>query len=52
MVTQGAKAPYCFVRGYAASGVAFQIRLPTETWSQRMAMNGCGGYCGDLFKVI
>jgi hypothetical protein len=43
VVTEGAPAPYCLVSGYAAPGVAFQVRLPTETWSQRMVMNGCGG---------
>ena len=51
MVTEGAPAPYCLVSGYAAPGVAFQVRLPTETWSQRMVMNGCGGYCGDLISL-
>jgi feruloyl esterase len=50
VITESAKAPYCLVKGYAAPGVAFQVRLPTETWSQRMVMNGCGGYCGDLLS--
>ena len=48
VVSESANAPYCLVKGYVAPGVAFQVRLPTETWSQRMVMNGCGGYCGDL----
>ena len=51
VVTEGAPAPYCLVSGYAAPSVAFQVRLPTETWSQRMVMNGCGGYCGDLLSL-
>ena len=51
MVIEGAPAPVCLVSGYAAPGVAFQVRLPTETWSQRMVMNGCGGYCGDLLSL-
>jgi hypothetical protein len=51
VVTAGAPAPYCLVSGYAAPGVAFQVRLPTETWSQRMVMSGCGGYCGDLLSL-
>jgi hypothetical protein len=51
VVTEGAPAPYCLVSGYAAPRVAFQVRLPTETWSQRMVMNGCGGYCGDLLSL-
>ena len=51
VVTEGASAPYCLVSGYVAPGVAFQVRLPTETWTQRMVMNGCGGYCGDLLSL-
>ena len=51
VVTDGAPAPYCLVSGYAAPGVAFQVRLPTQTWTQRMVMNGCGGYCGDLLSL-
>ena len=51
VVTEGAPAPYCLVSGYVAPGVAFQVRLPTETWTQRMVMNGCGGYCGDLLSL-
>jgi feruloyl esterase len=52
IVTDVAKAPYCLVKGYVAPGVAFQVRLPTETWSQRLVMNGCGGYCGDLLSFL
>ena len=51
VVNEGAPAPYCLVSGYIAPGVAFQVRLPTETWTQRMVMNGCGGYCGDLLSL-
>jgi Tannase and feruloyl esterase len=51
VVTEGVPAPYCLVSGYAAPSVAFQVRLATETWSQRMVINGCGGYCGDLLSL-
>jgi hypothetical protein len=51
VVSDGAPSPYCLVSGYAAPGVSFQLRLPTEHWTQRLLMNGCGGYCGDLLSL-
>jgi len=38
----------CVVTGYVASKVKFTVRMPTQTWTQRLVMKGCGGYCGDL----
>lgn len=38
VVTEGVPAPYCLVSGYAARSVAFQVRLLTEIWSQRMGI--------------
>src|SRR5438094_439773 len=38
----------CVVTGYVASKVKFTVRMPTQTWTQRLLMKGCGGYCGDL----
>lgn len=38
----------CVVRGYVASDVNFEIRLPVEGWTQRFLMLGCGGYCGGV----
>jgi feruloyl esterase len=38
----------CVVSGYVAPEVKFSIRMPTQNWTQRLLMKGCGGYCGDL----
>ena len=51
LVAEAGKPPYCLVSGYVAPGVKFQVRLPTETWTQRLVMQGCGGYCGDLISL-
>jgi pimeloyl-ACP methyl ester carboxylesterase len=40
--------PYCEVRGYVAPQVAFELRLPLNTWSQRLLFTGCGGFCGQI----
>ena len=52
VVTQGAAKPYCEVRGYVAPQVKFELRLPTETWTQRLMFSGCGGFCGRVeFRI-
>jgi len=38
----------CVVTGYVASKVKFTVWMPTKTWTQRLLMKGCGGYCGNL----
>src|SRR4030095_1870667 len=38
----------CVVSGYVAPKVKFTVAMPTHNWTQRLVMNGCGGYCGDL----
>jgi feruloyl esterase len=38
----------CVVTGYVAPKVKFTVRMPTQNWTQRLLMKGCGGYCGDL----
>ncbi len=42
------KGPTCVVRGYVASDVNFEVRMPVEGWTQRFLMLGCGGYCGGV----
>jgi hypothetical protein len=37
----------CVVTGYVAPNDKFSIRMPTQNWTQRLLMKGCGGYCGD-----
>jgi feruloyl esterase len=41
-------APYCAVRGTIAPKIGFEVRLPTEGWTQRFVQLGCGGLCGTL----
>lgn len=41
-------AEQCVVTGYVASKVKFTVWMPTKSWTQRLLMKGCGGYCGDL----
>ena len=42
----GVPQPYCDVKGYVASAVHFEVKLPISGWTQRFLMLGCGGYCG------
>lgn len=52
LVTTGTIAPYCEVRGYVAPQVKFELRLPTENWTQRLMYSGCGGFCGRVdFRI-
>lgn len=44
----GAPAPYCDVKGTIAPAVLFEVRLPTQGWTQRYVQTGCGGLCGQL----
>jgi hypothetical protein len=37
---------HCDIRGYVASQVMFELRLPTRTWNGRYFQTGCGGFCG------
>lgn len=44
--------PYCEVRGYVAPQVKFELRLPTQNWTQRLLYSGCGGFCGRVdFRI-
>jgi feruloyl esterase len=43
----GAK-PYCKVEGLIDPKIHFELRLPTEGWTQRYLQVGCGGLCGFL----
>jgi hypothetical protein len=41
-------AEFCRITGYVAPQVQFELRLPTNTWTQRLLMTGCGGLCGNI----
>jgi feruloyl esterase len=38
----------CSVQGILAPSIGFEVRLPTETWTQRYLQVGCGGLCGNI----
>lgn len=39
---------YCFVKGYVAPQVNFELKLPLSTWQGRYLQQGCGGLCGYI----
>ncbi|TMR30036.1 tannase/feruloyl esterase family alpha/beta hydrolase [Nonomuraea zeae] len=47
VVTTGAPAPYCDVRGTIAPADIIVLRLPVNGWTQRYVQTGCGGLCGS-----
>ncbi|MBB4763887.1 feruloyl esterase [Actinoplanes digitatis] len=47
VVTAGAPAPYCEVRGTVAPANTIVVRLPVDGWTQRYVQTGCGGLCGN-----
>lgn len=47
IVTTGAPAPYCEVRGTIAPADTIVMRLPVNRWTQRYVQTGCGGLCGS-----
>lgn len=41
--------PVCNVKGSIGPGASlFELRLPTQGWTQRYLQTGCGGLCGNL----
>jgi hypothetical protein len=45
-VVEGAR-PYA-VRGEIAPKIGFEVRLPSNGWTQRYVQLGCGGLCGNI----
>ena len=39
---------FCAVQGVIAPKIRFELRLPTNGWTQRYLQVGCGGLCGVL----
>lgn len=46
--SSGEQPAYCKVRGYVASHVGFELRLPVEAWNGKLFMQGCRAYCGVI----
>jgi feruloyl esterase len=44
----GAAVKFCTVEGTLAPAVGFRVRLPVDTWVQRIVHIGCGGLCGSI----
>jgi feruloyl esterase len=47
VMSTGASAPYCEVRGTIAPANTIVMRLPVNGWTQRYVQTGCGGECGS-----
>ena len=51
-VATGTVGPYCEIKGYVAPQVRFELRLPTQNWTERLMFSGCGGFCGRVeFRI-
>ncbi len=50
-VDQPGVARYCRIQGYVSPQVGFELRIPTQTWNQRLLFQGCGGFCGQLEQI-
>jgi streptogramin lyase len=46
--TQNDGHDFCTLKGYAAPQVRFELRLPVDSWHQRLLFTGCGGFCGQV----
>ncbi len=42
---------YCRIEGYVSRQVGFELRVPTESWNERLLFQGCGGFCGSLRQI-
>lgn len=48
VTVNGAAVNFCTVEGTLAPAVGFRVRLPVDTWTQRVLHVGCGGLCGSI----
>ena len=48
----GAAVKFCTVEGTMAPAIGFRVRLPIETWAQRVMHIGCGGLCGSISAAV
>lgn len=48
----GAAVKFCTVEGTLAPAVGFRVRLPIDTWTQRLLHLGCGGLCGNTSAAV
>ncbi len=48
LAVDGVNVKFCTVEGTLASAVGFRVRLPVDTYAQRILHMGCGGLCGSI----
>jgi feruloyl esterase len=48
----GTAPEYCDVKGYVATAVNFELKLPVSTWQGRYLQQGCGGLCGYIGNTV
>jgi pimeloyl-ACP methyl ester carboxylesterase len=48
VTVNGTAVNFCTVEGTLAPAVGFRVRLPVDTWTQRVLHIGCGGLCGSI----
>ncbi len=51
MVAESGWPRYCKVEGYVTPQVVFELRVPLDSWNQRLLFIGCGGFCGILAQI-
>jgi hypothetical protein len=52
ITVNGAAVRYCTVEGTLAPTVGFRVRLPIDSWTQRVLHVGCGGLCGSISASV
>jgi len=52
VTVNGAAVKFCTVEGTLAPAVGFRVRLPVDTWTQRVLHIGCGGLCGSISAAV
>jgi hypothetical protein len=52
ITVNGAAVRYCTVEGTMAPTVGFRVRLPMDSWTQRLLHTGCGGLCGSISASV
>ena len=48
----GVVPAYCLAKGFVATHVGIELRLPIENWNGKFMEVGCGGHCGLFFTAL
>lgn len=52
VTVNGAAVRFCTVEGTLAPAIGFRVRLPIDTYAQRILSIGCGGLCGNISAAV